>query len=289
MRPVRRMMDYLRAGTRERGTPVTPASPRLPPVDLAMIGAEHADTSLLFGRLAAHPAFHTHRTEQMTYFANPGEHARGYAHAFRHHYGAARGDTVLVARCDTMLDVPASLDRLAGHNAAAHVVVMLRHPVERAWAAYWHARRTGREPLPRFEMAIAAEELGHGDRRYLGRGKYSRQLAHLFARFPARRIHVFIAEDAAADPDGACERLCSVFEAGAPVRACDQAYGAEPAGKTLYATLRRAFAHLIRRGGSPPLIPEMVGPLRRRLVAYFEPYNQELEHMLGRNLHAWRR
>lgn len=288
MRPVRRVMDYLRAAIRERGLPITPASPRLPPVELAMIGAEHAGMSLLFGPLAANPAFHTHRTEQMTYFTNPGEHARGYVQAFRHHYGAARGDTVLVARCDTMLDEPASLERLAEHNAGAHVAVMLRHPVERAWAAYWHARRTRSERLPRFEMAIAAEELGHGNRRYLGRGKYSRQLAHLFARFPARRIHVFIAEDAAADPGGACERLWSVFEAGPPARDRGEAT-AETARRKVCAAVRRGFGHLVRRGGSPPVVPEMAGPLRRRLVAYFEPYNQELEHMLGRNLHAWRR
>lgn len=237
----------------------------------------------MFRRLAAHPAFHVHRTEQLTFFVNPGEHARGYVHAFRHHYGMARGDTVLVARCDVMLDSPESLDRLAEHNAGVHVVVMLRNPVDRAWIAYWHARHARRESLPRFEMAIAAEELGHGDRRYL-RGKYSRQLAHLFARFPARRIHVFITEDAEVDPEGACERLCSVFETGPPRRG-----GSRNMGKSLVTSLRQSFAQLIRRGGSPPRMPMMTEPLRRRLIAYFEPYNQELEHILGRNLHAWRR
>lgn len=286
MHPMRRVMEYLRIGIRERVVPFTREGARLPFVELALIGAEQAGTSMLFQRLAAHPVFHAHRTEHMTFFLNPGEYAHGYVHAFHHHYGVARNDTVLVARCDAMLDRPESLDRLLEHNAGAHVVVMLRNPVDRAWAAYWHARRTRQESLPRFEMAIAAEELGHGQRRYLGRGKYSRQLAQLFARYPARRIHVFIAEDVELDPDGAFERVCSVFETGPPQRSGGRA---SVAGKAFVTALRRSFAHLIRYGGAPPYTPPMAELLRRRLNAYFEPYNQELEHILGRNLHTWRR
>ncbi|MFA5530266.1 MAG: hypothetical protein WDA11_06335 [Thiohalomonadaceae bacterium] len=284
MRPMQRMMAFLRARVCERAALGSVSGTYSPPLALVVAGAEQAGTAMLFRQLAAHPALHVHRTDEMTYFTSASEHGRGYLRAVRHHYGVVPGDVLLVARCDAMLDSPVALDRLAEHNPGVHVAVMLRDPVERAWAAYWHARRTRREPLPRFETAIAAEELGHGERRYLGRGKYSRQLAHLFGRFPARQVHVFIAEDTVHDLGGACERLWSVFEAGRPVRT-----RVPTAGQRLCNVLCQALARLSGRGRSSSHLPTMAVPLRRRLVAYYEPYNQELEHMLGRNLDAWRR
>ncbi len=282
-------MAFLRAQGRSRTKPLRLDAPtsgsRLPPVELAVIGAEQAGTTALVRHLAAHPGFRLHRAEQMTYFTCGIEHDDGYMRAFRRYYGGADG-AVLLAHCDAMLDCPAALDRLAEHNPAVQLVVMLRHPVERAWAAFWAARRARREAIPCFEAAIAAEQTGRDrTRHYLGGGKYSRHLARVYRRFRACQVHVILTAEWYQDAERIGADLAALF--GLPAATADVTKRERPA--TWRSMVQRARACLVDHGVGETPVPPLSAATRRRLLAFYDPFTSELEQMLRRDLSSWRR
>jgi hypothetical protein len=101
--------------------------------------------------------------------------------------------------------------------ADAKLIVILRDPVERAFAHYRQAVRTGREPLP-FDEALDAEAERIGpaldrvarglqprgalqSRSYIYRGLYDEQLRRWQQYYPADQMLVLAFDDLAERPD----------------------------------------------------------------------------------------
>jgi hypothetical protein len=91
--------------------------------------------------------------------------------------------------------------RVAAYNPRMKWILLLRHPVERAYSHWNMLHRSGEEPLD-FAAAVAAEP----ERRptmpdrgrpfsYLDRGFYARQLRRLFAVVPRRQVLVLRSEE----------------------------------------------------------------------------------------------
>ncbi|RMF05764.1 sulfotransferase, partial [Candidatus Woesearchaeota archaeon] len=84
------------------------------------------------------------------------------------------------------------------------IIIILRNPVDRAYSAYYHLRREGREKLP-FEDAIKKEKerikKGAGlGWRYTQMGFYYEQVKDFIENFPETRVYLF--EDFKKDPAG---------------------------------------------------------------------------------------
>ena len=110
-------------------------------------------------------------------------------------------DRTTVAKLAGLMHYPGAVERLkATAPRPAGVIVVLRNPVDRAFSAYWSARRIGREDLP-FEEAIRVGAARHshlldpGLCDYLGRGRYAPQLTTLFDNFSRGHVGVFRFED----------------------------------------------------------------------------------------------
>ncbi|WP_110181957.1 sulfotransferase [Nocardioides solisilvae] len=175
---------------------------------------------------------------------------------------------------------PLAAERLAAELPDAHVVVLVRDPVERAMSAHRHELARGFEELS-LEEALAVEQdrlAGEVDRLatdpdyrsythrhhgYLARGEYGAQVGRFVDALGADRVHVVDAD----------------------------AFFADPA---------REFADLQRRLGIPVYLPERVErwnarpggprlPQQRRelLLRHFESSDAQLEAYLGRPP-AWR-
>jgi hypothetical protein len=88
-------------------------------------------------------------------------------------------------------------ERIWNYNPAIKLLIILRNPVERAFA-HWNMQRfKGREPLDFFDAVreeqtrIAGAPPAEARRfAYIDRGFYGRQLAHLFKFFPRQQIKV---------------------------------------------------------------------------------------------------
>lgn len=106
--------------------------------------------------------------------------------------------------------------RVARDLPSVRLVVILRHPVERAYSHYRHEVAQGRERHS-FEEAIAAEAsrcredfrllglgqdpgVAHRRYSYISRGLYAEQLERWFAHFPREQVLVVSSDDLQGEP-----------------------------------------------------------------------------------------
>jgi hypothetical protein len=165
------------------------------------------------------------------------------------------------------------------------LIVLLRNPVDRAYSHYCRMVMEGREPLS-FQDAVAQEETrirGEGQKlaadphyysynhphySYLARGIYVDQLQRWMNSFPQEQFLILKSEDFYATPE---RKLKEIFlflglPNGAPLQ--QQRY--KPFNSSTYSQ------------------PKMEPEIRKRLLSYFEPYNERLSTLLGRDF-GWDR
>jgi hypothetical protein len=287
-------------------------------VSIAIVGAPKCATTSMLRYLGQHPELYDHPQAECDYFLNADEFARGWDYAHERYYSKDPGPPVqLVAKRAVMLFDRDALERLAGHNADVVVTAMLRDPVERAYSAYTFAQLRGWQKPEPFEAAVE-RELSEGPSEdvdpyrpegYLSKGVYVWYVRRLFEIFPSDRVHVFTTEEVAAGGAG-----------GTVWRTLFNAVGADPGFVPQYevrhnvaatprsARLAQVLASrtgpvgLVRRVAPDRLLdtarrvtsavidkpsrPEGMAPeTRARLEEFFQPFNRELEELLGRPLH----
>jgi hypothetical protein len=210
-----------------------------------------------------------------------------------------------------------AMERLYQHNADMQVIVVLRNPVDRAYSAYWFARRRGQEDLKTFEEAIAADPDRYKDKgifrwgntSYLDRSLYIKHLEMIFSIFPRSQVHIFLTDDMKRDISGVCNQIfASVgIEQDVVLDTKREHNRASVARSELLARLigrksflKRAFRKILtdkpadkikdmlnrfneQEVDIPPISPETA----LRLKKYFEPYNNRLAELIGRDLDHW--
>lgn len=181
-------------------------------IQLVIGGAEKSGTSSLKHHIGEHPAVSMHAQVEIMHFALDDQHALGFDHARNWYYPDASG--VLAGKSVAAMHLDRASERLRDHNPEVRVVLVLRNPVDRAYSAYWHARRRGREHLETFEAALDAEErrrTANGTSSahrllYRQRGRYVPQIERLMERFPDT-LDLYLLEDLDADPVRICQSV----------------------------------------------------------------------------------
>ncbi len=307
--------------SKARGTVNAFASATMQPIQIMIVGAQKAGTSSLKHYLGQHPGICTHRQLEMMYFVNDAEYELGYPRAYHRYFQCEQKEgVVLLAKSVGILDVPDAMKRLRDHNPDVRLVLTFRHPVDRAYSAFWYARRMGWEDLETFEEAIGADPARFGDdtarRRhcaYRERSLYAKHLSTLWEYFGREQTYTFLLEDIVHDATAVCRTLFRQFEsldpyyvpqarqrrnvAALPVSRhlarLTSSKDTLPAVKRMLRRLfpdwltdnvRDAFQRLNEREFRPsPMEPET----RQRLVEFFRPANAQLAEMLGRDLSHW--
>ncbi len=241
--------------------------------DFVIIGAQRAGTTSLYDWLVEHPRVGAPRSKEVHYFdIKYGATERWY----RSNFPLRRSGRMTGEASPYMLFHPLAPERAARDlPATTKFIVLLREPVQRAISAYWLNRQEDTERKP-FRDAIEAEEqrlagqdelVRRGERSkrhqfysYVARGRYAEQLQRWFSHVDRDRLLVVTSEDLFSSPATAAEIL-----AWLDLPAFDRPFPQANAAS------RHADADA-----------DVVAALRRR----FEPYNRELEELLGRQL--WR-
>ncbi|VXC52641.1 sulfotransferase domain-containing protein [Nocardioides sp. AX2bis] len=171
---------------------------------------------------------------------------------------------------------PAAAGRAAQTVPGAKVIVLLRHPVDRAWSHFHERVGAGTETLE-FEAALDAEDdrlrpardrMAAGDYAYdeshdfcsyLARGRYWEQLETWLGQFPASSVLVMRSESYYADPGNHLRRVFDFVGIDADVELPD-------------------LRHM-NRLPARPLEPR----LRGRLNEYYRPHVQTLQERLDRD------
>ena len=267
-----------------------------------IIGAQKSGTTTLRAALDSHPQAMCARE---IHFFDEG-YDRGLDW-YREHFAGFRDRIAIGEKCPDYLPRPDAMTRIANDLPDAKLIVILRHPVDRAYSNYWHERRVGREALTFAEALDAEPERaksyppGANPFGYVERGMYLGQLMSVSEAFPRERLLVLLFDDLRSAREEVFEQTCRFL-------GIDPAYRPEILGERLnvYRTYRPLWLwefmnkrHLWKRLPAPvakKLWAAMERPTdyepissaeRRRLLEVYAPHNAALAAWLGRDLSRW--
>jgi len=253
----------------------------------------------------------------MNFFTREDQYRMGYDNIFSLYFGSCQDkSSIVMAKQAGLMYLPEIVKRLEEHNPRMRLVAILRNPLDRAYSAYWHYRRVGREVLESFEEAIDAESgrLKEDPRKwhdcaYLDRGVYHKQLTSLYDCFPTNQVHVFLFDNFKKAPIEVCHSIYALFDLEtdftpnvdihynrAAIARSEKIARFLASSNTLKRLVRSFFSNKTafsiksnlkrfnkKRFNQPQMRPET----RARLVEYFKPHNEKLSELLDRDLSHW--
>lgn len=288
-----------------------------------IIGAAKCGTTALYEYLRQHPAVFMSAVKEPHYFAFAGEKLayRGPGvtinsssvtelSEYEKLFAEAGGAAALGEASALYLFLPAVAERLREYAPAARLIVILRQPAERAFSAYMHLRRDGREPLS-FADALRAEPERVRDNwgflwRYRALGYYAAQLRRYYAVFPREQLRVYLHDDFRADAPAMMRDIFTFL-------GVDAAFVPDMSRRHNVSGIpRQRWLHNLMHGANPlktiikPFVPQtwrdqtrrrvtqqnlvrqtLPDDVRRALTHDFRADILELQELLGRDLSHW--
>jgi Sulfotransferase domain len=256
--------------------------------DFIIIGTQRGGTTSLYRYLTEQPNILPAVTKEIHFFDNNFQRGiswyRGhFPYSIQNYYAKyiRKQDFITGESSPYYLFHPLAPKRIAQILPQVKFIVLLRNPVERAFSQYYLEVDKGREKLS-FEEAIACEEertRGTGEQlasgkifnsfkhvsfSYLARGIYADQLHHWFSFFPREQFVIFKSEEMYINPAAIFKQSLAFLNiAFEEPRVLSKEYK----------------QHNIRTPRNVKMSPEC----RQRLVEYFEPHNERLYQLLGRD------
>jgi hypothetical protein len=175
--------------------------------NLFIIGAMKCGTSSLHAYLAEHPAIFMSEPKEPSYFLDreqllrwyPSMEEKGYWRGEDRYLGlfAGAGGRPIVGESSTsytkLPQISGVVERLAGFNAEARFIYIMRDPVERTISHYWHMVRNHDE---RRDMLTAIREESH----FRDVSYYAMQLRPYVDAWGRDRVLTLTTEELSADP-----------------------------------------------------------------------------------------
>lgn len=281
-------------------------------IDFLLIGAQKAGTTSLHSALAQHPSLWLPEIKELHFFdrLDLGDEDAG-AQELAQAFAAAPAEHLCGESTPCYLFHPSSARHIADMlGPQTRLLILLRHPVDRAYSHYCMNRRKGYETRSFIEAFEADDKTltvtneAHVLRfSYRQRGHYLEQLRRYFQTFPAGNIWVGVYEthirqtwantwqqicqhlDIMDIPAPPLERLNTAREIRSPAVAWMMQ---QPRLKRLKNTLLPRKANLRMRQWLTDSAPPLEQSLRDEL--YRKHYAQErpaLEELLDQNLDVW--
>lgn len=118
------------------------------------------------------------------------------------HFEGAGQDQRVGEDSTTYLSSKIAARRIAMQDKPIKLIILLRHPTDRAYSQYWHLVRTGRATYS-FEDTLRYDPFA-----VLQRSLYLDQLRNLFRYIPPERVKVVVFEAFMADKQGTLREVC---------------------------------------------------------------------------------
>jgi len=279
------------------------------PINAMIAGAPKSGTTSLVHYLATIPSIATHQTREMNYFVSDRDYGKGYLNAFERYFDADE-TTIVLAKSAALMYSNLAIKRLHDHNPNTLVICLLRHPVERAYSAYWFARRRGWETAASFERAILIEDEVNGEIPYISQSIYAPAVQAIKTVFTEPQPLFFLLSEFKEQPHHVISVICSALgiEASYSSLHKDNIHNTSSAARSEWLARQMAhssaFKQWLRSTLPDPLLdriksilmraneveftaPPMDHDTRLLLTNYFEPHNQQLAFLLDRNLEHW--
>jgi hypothetical protein len=192
-----------------------------------VIGAAKAGTTSLYAYLCQHPQVYMSPLKETNFFSLEGQrvHFRGVGDHdtintlsittltdYRAQFEAAADGIAIGEASPLYLYCPRAPERIRHYIPDAKLIAVLRHPVERAYSAFLHLVRDGREPLTDFVQAIEAEACrihNHWEHiwHYTRMGFYYAQMKRYYDLFDYCQVRVYLYEDFKNNPHAVLRNL----------------------------------------------------------------------------------
>lgn len=292
-----------------------------------IIGAAKSGTSALYHYVRQHPNIYMSPRKETHFFAfvngNPNTSGPGdtipnavtnlddYKLLFE---GVSREEIVGEAS-PTYLYIPGTADRIKQYIPNVKMVAILRNPVDRAYSAYMHLIRDGREPIPEFKKALDMEDkrieanwgpIWH----YKYGGLYYVQLKRYYDIFNKDQIRIYLYDDFNQDPIGLLQdifRFLDIDDTWVPDVSIRPNVSGVPRSMALHKFLHRVLLQPNPvKSLSRKVIPEdirfrtitqirnknikkqpMSPDVRKYLVDWFREDISNLEGLIDRRLSFW--
>jgi hypothetical protein len=247
--------------------------------DFIIIGAQKCGTSTMFHHLAKHPDIFLPKQKELHFFdENFAKGVEYYLQFFNRKKMPDRPFCTGEASPFYFFH-PLAASRIQQHFPAIKLILLLRNPVSRTYSQYQHMKRKDRISIS-FEHAVHLEpeilnhrrdayfdDETHSDLMYrrfsfLARSRYAEQLQTWYQHFSREQILIIKSEDYFKNPT---EIFQQIFEF----------IGLQP------------FSIILPNDHQPSDYPSMKTETRKQLQEYFEPYNQELYKLTGRDF-GWK-
>ncbi|KAF0095326.1 MAG: sulfotransferase family protein [Puniceicoccaceae bacterium 5H] len=300
----------------------------LPQLDFLVIGTQKGGTTTLDTMLEQHPELFLAPVKELNYFAlggqppqwaGPGDDAAANAlsaptaDAYAAHFRQARADQKLGESSVLYLYSEAAPAAIHAHNPAMKLIAVLRDPVKRAYSAYSHLRRDGREPELDFRAALEQEPARTAANweqlwRYRATGHYGDQLERYLELFPREQLLLFTSDMLRQDLRGNLRR-CYEFLGVDPAFQPDTDITMNASGlaknqglndfmgrqhplkdalkKVIPLRVGRKIKGWIAARNLKPM-PPLPDDVAAELRAYYQPQIAKTERLTGLDLSAWK-
>ncbi len=172
-------------------------------LDFILAGAQKSGTTALHYFLSKHPDIAMGDQQEIHFFDNDRMFVSHVDYEELHKHYSLLGPSTIAGDCTpSYLYHESAAERIWKYNPKIKLLILLRNPVDRAFA-HWNMQRfRGREPLDFFDAvreeqtritgapAVEARRFA-----YVDRGFYGRQLARLFKFFPREQLKIVKFED----------------------------------------------------------------------------------------------
>lgn len=272
-------------------------------VNLICLGAQKSGTTTLYTILDHHPEFTFAKIKEVQYFAtDPFDADPHRYHAF--YKGRARHRWI-ADFTPRYLAHPLAAQRIAAYNPQAHLIILFRNPVDRAYSHYQMKIRNGNEHRP-FAEVIETDMmvLRNGldvvsGQSVVGRGLYAAQLKRYEALFPSNQIHLLRFEDLVSNQEATVNALLT--ELGCQPMSLTKTVHANPAFQprlkgvwhivsripmVYSAKLRMLLRNTWRKRNEQPIAP-LDEASRQRLTQFYREDILALQERTGWDLSDW--
>ena len=179
-----------------------------------IIGAAKAGTTALHEYLQQHPQIYMTPTKETNFFAFAGEDLNFQGpkdealkdfsitdlDTYQAEFAEVTNEKAIGEACPSYLYYPQAASRIKHYLPDVRLIVILRNPVDRAYANFLHTVRDDREPYRNFALALQ-EEPNRIDNNwewfwhYIQVGFYGKQLKHYYETFAPSQIKIYLYED----------------------------------------------------------------------------------------------
>ena len=187
---------------------------RHPRIDLMIGGAQKAGTTSLKAYLAQHPEIKTHPQVECSFFQDDAQYFEGNAFLEQKYFSGSDAGKKLLAKHATLYRSQKALERFRNDHPSAHLVLLLRDPVERAYSSYLHQLKMRQEVhsfsevLDRlFDPEADANKWRWRYNIYLGLGCYASFLETIFSIFHKEQVSLFLTERLEREPQMVCREI----------------------------------------------------------------------------------